>query len=148
MIKNELLFIPLYGWALASIRPIAINRAQGASAIKQVLSESRKRLEAGFWVVIFPEGTRVAPGDKHPYARSAATIAKDFNCPIVPVAHNAGVFWPRDTFIKRPGCIEMLIGDPVLPDQKSASELTTQCEEWIENNTDALVKNAAGAYPV
>jgi 1-acyl-sn-glycerol-3-phosphate acyltransferase len=138
VLKRELLRIPVYGWGLASMRPIAIDRAAGTKALRQLAREGTKRLEDGVWVVIFPEGTRVAPGERGRYQPGGGMLATASGRPIVPVAHNAGWFWPRNSFRKRPGRITMVIGPPIESSGRTAAEITRLAEEWIESTVRQL----------
>lgn len=133
LLKRELLWIPLFGWGLAMLEPIAIDRKAGKKAMRQLLEQGAARLQAGRWVVIFPEGTRMAPGKKGRYAPGGALLAENSGFPVVPVAHNAGEFWPRRGFIKRPGVIQVVIGPVIASKGKSAAEINAATEEWIEN---------------
>ena len=132
VIKRELLWFPFFGWALALVRPIAINRRAGASAVKQVIRQGIVHLRQGQWVVIFPEGTRVAPGTRQRYGMGGAVLAAHSGCPILPVAHNAGEFWSRGGFLKRPGTIRVVFGPQIASKSHSPQELSRQVEEWIE----------------
>jgi 1-acyl-sn-glycerol-3-phosphate acyltransferase len=133
VLKRELLWIPLFGWALALLRPIAIDRGAGRQAIEQIIAQGRERLQSGIWVVVFPEGTRVAPGTRRRYGIGGAALASASGYPVVPVAHNAGSFWPRRGFLKRPGTIRVVIG-PVIDSQgRNAEDIRRVAEEWIEN---------------
>lgn len=132
VIKRELLWTPLFGWAIAAFRPISIDRGAGRRAVKQLLQEGRTWLDKGRWVVIFPEGTRVAPGQRKKYGVGGAMLAKQTGYPILPIAHNAGVFWRRRDFKKYPGVIDLVIGDVVETDGLSALEINRQVEDWIE----------------
>ena len=111
VLKKELLRIPFFGWALKITRPIAIDRGSPKQALRQTLEEGIKRLSTGISVLIFPEGTRVSPGEKGKYARGGINIAIKANAPIVPIALNAGEFWPADKFLKFPGTISVVIGN-------------------------------------
>jgi 1-acyl-sn-glycerol-3-phosphate acyltransferase len=133
ILKRELLRIPIWGWAMAALEPIAINRKAKSAALKQVLNDGEARLKAGRWVVIFPEGTRIAPGQKGRYNASGGMLAHRAGCPVVPVAHNAGEFWGRNAFLKYPGMIQVRIGPAIDAGQFSASEINRQAEEWIES---------------
>lgn len=133
LLKRELLWVPFFGWGLAMLKPIAINRKEGKKAMQQLLEQGEQRLKDGLWVVIFPEGTRVAPGEKRRYAPGGAVLARHSGRLIVPVAHNAGEFWPRRGFIKRPGTIRLVIGSPINPQGHRASEINAAVETWIEN---------------
>jgi 1-acyl-sn-glycerol-3-phosphate acyltransferase len=132
VLKKELLRVPFFGWGLASLNPIAIDRAAGAKALRYMLSEGRRRIADGWWVLIFPEGTRVPAGQRGRYSSGGAAVAVQASCPIVPVAHNAGVFWPRNSMRKEAGVIDVVIGPPLRTDGRSAAELTHEVEAWIE----------------
>jgi len=140
IVKRELLWIPIYGWALATMQPIAINRAPATKALRQIVSEGCKRLEQGLWLVIFPEGTRVAPGEREEYQPGGGIIAQKSAYPVVPVAHNAGYFWPRNSISKWPGKIKMVIGPVIDTKNKKAAEITREAEDWIESTVDSLPK--------
>lgn len=148
VLKKEILSWPFFGWAMATLDPIAIDRSQKTTALRQVLSEGAQRLAQGRWVCIFPEGTRVAPGRRGNYNASAALLAIRAGRPILPVAHNAGEFWGTKTLLKRPGTIQMRIGPPIWPKGRKADELTRIAAEWVEGqmaeiSTVAPVADAA-----
>jgi 1-acyl-sn-glycerol-3-phosphate acyltransferase len=132
LLKRELLWLPFFGWGLAMLEPIAIDRKAGRKALQQLLTIGAKRLAAGRWVVIFPEGTRIAPGQKGRYAPGGAMLAAQSRYPVVPVAHNAGEFWPRRGFIKHPGTIRIVIGPVIDTANRSAQEINSLAEQWIE----------------
>lgn len=144
VLKRELMWIPLFGWALALLRPIAINRGAGRQAIEQIIAQGRERLQSGIWVVVFPEGTRVAPGARRRYGIGGAVLAAEAGYPVVPVAHNAGSFWPRRGFLKRPGTIRVVIGPAIDPRGRKAEEIIRRTEEWIENAMMELEQRPAG----
>lgn len=144
ILKRELLWIPVYGWGLASMQPIAIDRGSAIKSFRQIVDQGCKRLADGIWVVVFPEGTRVAPGEKGKYLPGGGLLAEKSGCPVVPVAHNAGYFWPRNSFIKRPGTINLVIGPPIESRGKSASEITREVETWIEETVAKLPQNHSG----
>jgi 1-acyl-sn-glycerol-3-phosphate acyltransferase len=133
VLKRELLLIPIFGWGLALTRPVAIDRSAGKKALKQVIKQGINRLQHGLWVVIFPEGTRTAPGERKRYAIGGAMLAEKSGHPVVPVCHNAGEFWPKQGFVKRPGEITLVIGKPFDPSGMKANVINTQVEEWIES---------------
>jgi 1-acyl-sn-glycerol-3-phosphate acyltransferase len=133
ILKQELLRIPIWGWAMATLEPIAINRQAKAQAMKQVLRDGESRLKAGRWVVLFPEGTRVAPGQRGRYGSSGGILAHRAGCPVVPVAHNAGEYWTKNGFLKFPGVIQIRIGPPLDASQLTALEINRQTESWIES---------------
>jgi 1-acyl-sn-glycerol-3-phosphate acyltransferase len=132
VLKRELLWLPFFGWALAALDPIAIDRKAGRKAFQQVVEQGRQRLDTGRWVVIFPEGTRIAPGQKGRYRQGGAVLAEQTGYPIVPVAHNAGVYWPRHAFLKHPGTIHMKIGKVIDPQGKTAQQIIQEVEDRIE----------------
>lgn len=132
VVKRELLWVPFFGWGLAMLRPIAIDRGSTTRALGQLLEQGRERLAQGLCIVIFPEGTRVAPGARGQYRPGGAWLAVKTATPVVPVAHNAGEVWPRNAWIKRPGLVTVSIGAPILPDRLTPDELNRRVEEWIE----------------
>lgn len=138
VLKRELIWIPFFGWALALLRPIAIDRGSGRKAIEQVVAQGRDRLQSGIWVVVFPEGTRVAPGTRRRYGIGGAVLAAETGYPVVPVAHNAGTFWPRRSFFKRPGTVRVVIGPVIEAQDKTAEEIRDFAETWIENKMKEL----------
>ena len=133
VLKKELLLIPFFGWGLAMTSPIAIDRKLGKKALEQIVEQGRERLKQGFWIVIFPEGTRIPPGKRGKYRIGGAWLATHTNVPVVPVAHNAGELWGRNSFIKKPGTITVSIGKPIDPTGMEAGELNEKVEAWIEN---------------
>jgi 1-acyl-sn-glycerol-3-phosphate acyltransferase len=132
VLKRELLWIPFVGWGIRQLHAIAIDRKSGASAVTQVVEQGKQRLAEGDWVIIFPEGTRMPPGETRRYGVSGALLATETGRLIVPVAHNAGYFWPRRGLWKRPGTITVSIGPPIKPDGRSVRELNEQVQAWIE----------------
>ncbi len=138
VLKRELLWIPLFGWALALTSPIAIKRSDGKGAMKQLLKQGRERLAQGFCVVVFPEGTRVPYGQRRKYKIGGAMLAASTGVPVIPVAHNAGRLWGRNAFSKLPGLITMSIGAPIDTRGLKADEILRRVEEWIENEIENL----------
>ena len=133
VIKREAMYIPVVGWAMKLVLDsIFINRKSGRSAVKQVIHDGKQRLLDGTWVTIFPEGTRVPPGETRRYGVSGAALARDAGCKIVPVAHNAGDFWPRRGIVKRPGKIRFVIGPPIDASGQAPKETNLIVQEWIE----------------
>jgi 1-acyl-sn-glycerol-3-phosphate acyltransferase len=133
ILKRELLWIPFFGWGLSLLKPIAIDRGAGQAAMDQVVAQGRARLDEGIWVVVFPEGTRVPPGQQRRYKRGGAVLAAQTGYPIVPVAHNAGHFWPRRGFIKKPGTVRVVIGPVISSKGRGADEILRDAERWIES---------------
>ena len=140
ILKRELLWIPIYGWALAAMQPIAIDRSSAVRAMRRIVKQGQERLQQGLWVVVFPEGTRVAPGERGKYQPGGAMLAEQSGCPVVPVAHNSGYFWPRNSLKKWCGTITMVIGPPIDSRGKSAHEILRLAEDWIETTTGRLPK--------
>jgi len=132
VMKREIFRLPFFGWAIAAMEPIAIDRSSGRKAVTQIVEQGRKKLEDGRWIVVFPEGTRVPPGKKGRYGMGGAILATETGFPAIPVAHNAGEFWKRNDFIKRPGTIKVVIGAPIASKDKTASQLNQEVEDWIE----------------
>ena len=132
VMKKSLLWIPFFGWGLAMTSPIAINRAAGREALKQLVEQGKDRLKKGFWVVVFPEGTRIGVGERGKYHIGGAWLANHTHSTVVAVAHNAGRFWPKSSFIKRPGVITVVIAPPIDARQLKTDALNTQVETWIE----------------
>lgn len=133
VLKKELLNMPFFGWALRLTKPIAINRGNPKQALKQTLEEGQLRLAEQISVLIFPEGTRIDPGLPSKYARGGANIAVAAGVPVLPIALNAGHYWPADRFIKRPGTVIVKIGEPIATDTLSSREITEQVQQWIEH---------------
>lgn len=131
VLKRELLLIPFFGWGLAMTQPIAIDRRGGARALEQIVKQGRDRLDSGRWVVVFPEGTRVGPGQTKRHGIGGAMLAAETGYPIVPVAHNAGSFWPRHGFIKRPGVVSVIIGPAIDSRGRSAQQIRDTAERWM-----------------
>jgi 1-acyl-sn-glycerol-3-phosphate acyltransferase len=132
VLKRELFRIPFFGWALAALRPVAIDRRRSRQALQQVLRQGRARLTDGLWVMIFPEGTRVAPGTTRRYGLSGALLAVETARPVIPVAHNAGDFWPRRGLVKHPGMITVRIGPPIATQGRTPAEVCALAQDWIE----------------
>jgi len=138
VLKRELMFVPVFGWALAVVQPIAINRNAGREAMKQVVEQGLLRLSQKRNVIIFPEGTRVAPGERKRYGIGGGLLAEKADVPVIPVAHNAGVFWKRRGLKKYPGNIEVVIGPPIDTTDMSAAAITRQVEACIESEMEKL----------
>ena len=134
VLKREIFWVPIFGWALALVfKPIAINRSTRGRAVKQVIEQGRARLAEGIWVTVFPEGTRMPPGETRRYGISGAALAKEAGVMIVPVAHNAGDFWARHQFRKYPGTVRFCIGPPIDPAGRSPKDTNLLVQEWIES---------------
>lgn len=138
VLKRELLWVPFFGWALAVLEPIAIDRNAGRKAINQIIDQGISKLKAGRWIVVFPEGTRIAPGETKKFGVGGALLAAKSGYPVVPVAHNAGEFWPKRGFLKKPGTIRVVIGKPIATEGRKASDINDEAEQWI-NSTRATL---------
>lgn len=136
--KRELMYIPIFGWALALTDPIGINRGAGRAAIKQLVAEGKQKLDDGKWMVLFPEGTRTAPGESKKYKIGGALLAEKSGYPVIPIAHNAGEFWPKHSFIKWPGTISVVIGPAIESKGRSADEINKEVFDWIEGSMQKI----------
>src|SRR5690554_4650279 len=130
--KKELHHIPFFGWGLALLRMIPIDRSKGRDAFEQVVVLGQKRINEGRWPILFPEGTRTAAGTAGRYKLGGARLAVRTNTPVIPVAHNAGELWPRRAYVKRPGLITVSIGPPIDPAGLNAEQLNDKVRDWIE----------------
>lgn len=140
VLKRELMWIPIVGWALRCLRPIAIDRKAMFAAVHQVVETGRQRLDSGMWVLIFPEGTRVAAGQTRRYGAAGAALASRAGCKILPVAHNAGYFWPRRGWVKKPGTITVRFGPPIEAAGRDPRELNSEVQAWIEAALEEMPK--------
>jgi 1-acyl-sn-glycerol-3-phosphate acyltransferase len=138
VLKHELIWIPFVGWGIRQMRAIAIDRNSGASAVNQVVEQGKARLAEGLWLMLFPEGTRMAPGETRRYGVSAALLASQTAKLLVPVAHDAGYFWPRRGLLKKPGTIHVVIGPAVAPAGRGPREINEELQRWIENEIRRL----------
>jgi 1-acyl-sn-glycerol-3-phosphate acyltransferase len=142
ILKRELLRVPFFGWCLALMRPIAIDRSAPREALKQVLESGKRRIAQGISVLVFPEGSRIDPGKSGKYARSAASIAESTGAPLIPIAHNAGECWSKRSWIIRPGCIRVIIDPPINPEGKTTKQLTDMLEASIEGHMQQITGTA------
>lgn len=142
VLKRELLWLPFFGWGLALLKPIAIDRNAGRKAIRQVVEQGIARLRAGIWVIIFPEGTRLPPGQRIRYRLGGAVLAAKSGFPVLPVAHNAGELWPRGGFVKRPGTVRVVIGAPIPSEGRTAEAISAEAEAFIEGAMDRITGTA------
>jgi len=131
--KRELLFIPFFGWGIFLLNMIHINRKAGRGAIQTIIHEAPKQFALGRWLVFFPEGTRVRLLEKKRYKIGAAVIATELNVPIIPLAHNAGKFWKKNAFIKKPGTISVKIGNEIYPNDKSPDQIISLVGSRLKN---------------
>ena len=144
ILKREVIWIPIVGWAVATFRPIAINRSAGGSAVKQVVAQGRKRFAEGLGVLIYPEGTRTAPNETRKYGLSGALLATQTGRLVVPIAHNSGYFWRRRGLMKLPGTIRVVIGPPIDPAGLDPREVNERARRWIEATIAEIVARPGG----
>jgi 1-acyl-sn-glycerol-3-phosphate acyltransferase len=130
--KKELLSIPFFGWAFRYASPITIDRRSGQDAMGQIAEQGRERFRQGFWIVVYPEGTRIRAGRRAKYKTGGARLAIAMDTPILPIAHNAGWLWPKGVLGKKPGVLTLSIGKPLAPAGKDPIRLTREVEDWIE----------------
>jgi len=147
VLKRELLYIPIYGWALALIEPIAINRKSGKKAIDQIVKQGSQRLKDGLSVMVFPEGTRVDPRVKRKYGIGGAVLAQKSGAKILPVAHNAGEFWQRRKFLIRPGTVQVSVGKVIESIGQDAASINQAVEAWIESEMKRINARFDQQYP-
>jgi 1-acyl-sn-glycerol-3-phosphate acyltransferase len=140
--KKEITYIPFFGWGISLLRMIPIDRSKGKDAMAQIIEHGRKRLAAGQWILLFPEGTRSPVGGKGRYKGGGARLAIETDAPVVPIAMNSGELWPKNSFIKKPGMITVSIGKPISPEGLTASELMQQVENWIESEMRVISPHA------
>lgn len=138
VLKKELIRIPFFGWAMGSLRPIAIDRKKRKAAMQQVIEQGRQRLANGFWVVMYPEGTRSDAHHPRPFKTGAVKLASELGALIVPIAHNAGQFWPKRGRM-HPGIVQVIIGEPVSTVGKTIEELNRSIEQWAHHTVAKLV---------
>jgi 1-acyl-sn-glycerol-3-phosphate acyltransferase len=144
LLKREVTWIPIIGWAVSVYRPIAINRRAGHSAVSQVVRQGKDRLAAGMGVIVYPEGTRVAPGETRKYGISGALLGVEAGVPVVPIAHNSGYLWRRRAWVKKKGTIYVVIGKPIDPRGKDPREVSEQAQQWIEATIAAIIQRPGG----
>lgn len=138
VLKRELLWIPLVGWAIRCLKPIAINRKAGATAVNQVVAQGKARLSEGLWILFFPEGTRVPAGETRKYGLSGALLASRAGCKVLPIAHNAGYYWPRRGWVKKPGTIRVVIGTPIEAAGRDPRTINEEVQRWIEATVNSI----------
>jgi len=139
VLKKELMYVPFFGWALKAMDAIAIDRSAGTTAVNQVISQGIDRLNKGIWVSVFPEGTRMPPGETRRYGMSGTLLAKEANRLIIPIAHNAGYHWPRHTSGIVPGEVVFVVGKPVDPTGRDPREVNTEIQDWIETEISRII---------
>src|ERR1700733_1700483 len=138
VLKRELLWLPFVGWSIRLLHAIPIDRGAGHMAVNQVVEQGRQRLQEGDWIVMFPEGTRIPPGQTRRYGVSGALLASQTGRLVIPVAHNAGYFWPRRGWLKKPGTVGVVIGPPIKAAGREPRDINTEAQEWIEGQLSRM----------
>ncbi|WP_252272345.1 lysophospholipid acyltransferase family protein [Pseudomonas subflava] len=156
VVKRELLYVPFFGWAMAMLKPIAIDRSNPKAALKQLAKQGDERIKQGAWVLVFPEGTRIPPGQIGKFSRGGAALAVNAGLPVLPIAHNAGEFWPKQGWAKYPGTIRVVIGPAMHAEgegPRAIAELNERAFTWVSQAqqsisgaaTQECVENASNA---
>jgi 1-acyl-sn-glycerol-3-phosphate acyltransferase len=144
LLKREVLWIPVVGWAVKTYKPIAIDRSAGHSAVNQVVRQGRERLASGMGVIVYPEGTRMPPGQTRKYGVSGALLAVETGAPVVPIAHNSGYLWKRRSLLKHSGTVYVVIGKPIDPRGLDARTVNERAQSWIEDTIAEIVQRPGG----
>jgi 1-acyl-sn-glycerol-3-phosphate acyltransferase len=151
VVKRELTWIPFFGWALKAMNAIALDRGTGRKAINHLIEESQRQMDAGRILMLFPEGTRVLPMQVKPFKMGGAIVSQRTGYAVLPIAHNAGEFWPRHSWIKWPGTIRVVIGPPIEPGDKTPNQIITEVADWITRECERISDKAQlqriGALP-
>ncbi|MCQ4272400.1 1-acyl-sn-glycerol-3-phosphate acyltransferase [Pseudomonas kuykendallii] len=151
VLKRELLYVPFFGWAMAMLKPIAIDRSNPKAALKQMASVGAERIKQGAWILVFPEGTRVPFGQIGKFSRGGTALAVNANLPVLPIAHNAGAFWPKNGWAKYPGTIQVVIGAPMYAETtgpRAIAELNDRAFAWVERTQREIGALEDGAVPL
>jgi 1-acyl-sn-glycerol-3-phosphate acyltransferase len=149
ILKQELVKLPFFGWCLQYASPIAIDRKNGREALQQISVQGRERLKTGFWILVFPEGTRIKPKVDHNYKTGIAKLAQSLNLQIVPVAHNAGYAMPKHSFWVYPGTVEIRVGKPIIPKpEESPEQLTERIKKSITGELEQIYKTPYNRYSI
>jgi 1-acyl-sn-glycerol-3-phosphate acyltransferase len=146
MLKRELTWIPVVGWGIRQLRAIAVNRSGGPGTVRDVIEQGKARLAEGMWIVVFPEGTRMPPGETRRYGISGALLATETGKLVVPVAHDSGYYWPRRGLWKKPGTIRVIIGPPIEAAGRNPREVNAEAQSWIEAHSTHSVAPAASQH--
>lgn len=138
ILKQELLHIPIFGWGLSALKPIAIDRKQRRSAMGQIIQQGKERINKGISILCFPEGTRMEPGAEPDYKIGGAKLAESVAAPIIPIALNSGECWPKRGFLKKPGTISVIIGPAIITKDRKAKEILVEAQTWIETEMQKI----------
>jgi 1-acyl-sn-glycerol-3-phosphate acyltransferase len=136
--KRELLYVPFFGWAMGRLDMVHIDRSKRAEAFNKVVAQGKQFMAQGNWIIMFPEGTRIPVGQVGQYKSGGTRLAIATDTPVVPIAHNAGEFWPRKSFILTPGCVTIRIGKPISPAGHTPDSLMREVQNWIETEMHSL----------
>ena len=147
VLKRELMWIPFFGWAISMVDPVPVDRKAGRRALEGLVDAGVDRLRRGLWVVLFPEGTRVPPGERGRYRIGGAVLAARSGHPVIPIAHNSGSFWPRNSLVKYPGVIDVVVGPPIRTSDRKPDEILAEVEDWIETEVARLEGRSAPTVP-
>jgi 1-acyl-sn-glycerol-3-phosphate acyltransferase len=131
LFKQSLLWIPFWGWAMATLKPIAIDRNNKHAALRKLISHGTEALKQGLWIIVFPEGTRMPVGEMESFSAGGAMLAQKSGYPVIPIAHDAGKCWPRYSFLKYPGTIKVKIGAPIATKGRKTSDINKEAEDWV-----------------
>ncbi|PXW99504.1 1-acyl-sn-glycerol-3-phosphate acyltransferase [Sphaerotilus hippei] len=145
--KRELLYIPFFGWAIGRLDMVHIDRARRSEAWRKVVQQGSEIMAKGSWMIMFPEGTRTARGEKGDYKTGASRLAVTTGTPLVPIAVTSARCWPRKSFLLRPGVIDVSIGRPISPVGRRPDELMQEVEAWIEGEMQRLDPQAYRGRP-
>ena len=139
VLKRELLLIPFFGWGLWLTSPIAIDRSSGKKALLQMFNQGLTKIQKGFFIIVFPEGTRANLNEDKKYHIGGSWLAKKIDCPVLPIAHNAGYFWPKNSFLKHPGKITLKIGPLIDTQELSTDQINELAKKWINSNVEKII---------
>ncbi|MEK9685764.1 MAG: lysophospholipid acyltransferase family protein [Methylophilaceae bacterium] len=139
VLKRELLMIPFFGWGLWLTSPIAIDRSSGKKALLQMFNQGLTKIQKGFFIIVFPEGTRANLNEDKKYHIGGSWLAKKIDCPVLPIAHNAGYFWPKNSFLKHPGKITLKIGPLIETHELSTDQINESAKKWINSNVEKII---------
>lgn len=143
ILKRELLYVPFFGWGMAVIDPIMINRSDKSTAMAQIIKKGRECIANGRWILIFPEGTRIPSGHVGKYRLGGARLAAETGAPVLPVAHNAGRYWSKRRFLKRPGTVHLVYGPLIESAGRTPEEILQLTKDWIE---ETMLRIDPGSY--
>lgn len=145
--KRELLWIPFFGWGIGLLKMIHIDRSQGRDAFESVVAQGQRKLDEGRWIIMFPEGTRTPPGSQGKYKSGGSRLAIRTGAPVVPIAVNAGQYWPKKSWLRSPGMVTVSIGTPIPVKDRTPDQVNTEVEQWIESEMRRIDPDAYRQTP-